>query len=470
MPRITRRQALAMGGSAATLLLSGAGGGDAPPTNSKHPHMSINTGRVRLVDGIPVEGFAAPEFQPVLREFERNFRERGERGAACAIYHRGVKVVDLWGGYRASDTLDPWEEGTLALVFSASKGMAAAAMTVAHAQGLFDLDERVATYWPEFAAAGKNEITVRQLLSHQAGLVGLDCQLNADIIGEHDRMAEILARQTTAWAPGEIHGYHTLTLGWYQNELIRRVDPRGRSLGTFFRDEIARPLNVEFHIGLPSSVPDDRVATVKGYRRIALLGNISKLPPKMILSGMWPQSLVSKSVRCLGIDNPASVGDPVLRRVEIPSANGIGQARAVAKIYEALASGGRELGLTQETFRELVAPAREPRKGTQDAILKIDTRYHMGFSRPSRHMPFGASSNAFGCPGAGGCFGMGDPDEGLGLAYVTNEMGFQLFDDPREKAVRDACYESLAGLRGRERPPQPGRPSSASTPSPRRST
>ena len=160
----------------------------------------------------------------------------GER--RVAIYHRGVKVVDLWGGYRCADTLEPWAEGTLALVFSASKGMAAAAMTVAHARGLFDLDERVATYWPEFAAAGKREITVRQLLSHQAGLVGLDCRLDADIIAEHDRMADILARQPTAWPPGDVHGYHTLTLGWYQNELIRRVDPRGRSLGAYFRDEI----------------------------------------------------------------------------------------------------------------------------------------------------------------------------------------------------------------------------------------
>ena len=470
MPQIGRRQALDMGGSAASLVLSGAGGGRPIPGKEQHCHMRMQASRGRIVDEIPVEGFVAPGFQPVLREFERNFRERGERGAACAIYHRGVKVVDLWGGYRCTDRLEPWVEGTLALVFSASKGMAAAAMTVAHARGLFDLDERVATYWPEFAAAGKREITVRQLLSHQAGLVALDCRLNGGVIAEHDRMAEILARQPTAWRPGDFHGYHTLTLGWYQNELIRRVDPKGRSLGAYFRDEIARPLDAEFHIGLPSSIPDERVATVKGYRRISLLGNINKLPPRMVLSGIWPQSLAARSVRCLGFDNPASVGDPEFRRVEIPSANGIGQARALAKIYEALASGGRELGLTQETFQEMIAPAPAPRKGTQDAILKIDTRYHMGFSRPSRHMPFGASSRAFGCPGAGGTFAMGDPDEGLGLAYVTNQMGFQLFDDPREKAVRDACYESLAASRERERLPHAGRPSSASMPSPHRST
>jgi CubicO group peptidase (beta-lactamase class C family) len=409
--------------------------------------------KVRLGDRIPIEGNVAPGFQPVLREFERNFRERGERGAACAIYQRGVKVVDLWGGYRCSDRLVPWAEGTLALVFSASKGMAAAAMTVAHARGLFDLDERVATYWPEFAGAGKRETTVRQLLSHQAGLVSLDCRLDAGMIAEHDRMAQILARQPTAWRPGDLHGYHTLTLGWYQNELIRRVDPERRSLGAFFHDEIARPLNVEFHFGLPESVPDERVAIVKGYRRVALLGNINKLPPMMVLAGMWPRSLVARSVRCLGLDNPARIGDHEFRRVEIPSANGIGEARALARIYEVLASGGRELGLSQESFQELVAPARLPRRGSQDAILKIDTRYHMGFSRPSRHMPFGASSRAFGCPGAGGTFAMGDPDVGLGLAYVTNQMGFQLFDDPREKAVRDACYESLATLGDCERAP-----------------
>jgi CubicO group peptidase (beta-lactamase class C family) len=456
MPRTTRRQALALGGSAASLMLLGAGGDRPLLGEEQSPPMRRHPARGQLGDEIPLEGFVAPGFQPVLREFERNFRERGERGAACAIYHRGVKVVDLWGGYRCPDRLEPWAEGTLALVFSASKGMAAAAMTVAHARGLFDLEERVATYWPEFAGAGKREITVRQLLSHQAGLVTLHCRLSPGIIAEHDRMAQILARQPLAWRPGDVHGYHTLTLGWYQNELIRRVDPKGRSLGAYFRDEIARPLNVEFHIGLPSSVPDERVATVKGYRRIALLGNIHKPPPRMVLAGMWPQSLVAQSVRCLGFDNPASIGDLEFRRVEIPSANGIGQARALARIYEALASGGRDLGLTQGTFHELVAPAQAPRKGTQDAILKIDTRYHMGFSRPSRDMPFGASSRAFGCPGAGGTFAMGDPDEGLGLAYVTNEMGFRLFDDPREKAVRDACYESLAAPGGRGCSPHAG--------------
>jgi CubicO group peptidase (beta-lactamase class C family) len=408
--------------------------------------MLINISRPNSGAELPIEGSVAPEFAAVRREFERNFRERGERGAACAVYHRGVRVVDLWGGYRCRVTREPWTHDTLVLVFSASKGMAAAATAVAHAQGLFDLDEPVASYWPEFARAGKQSITPRQLLAHQAGLVAVDRRLTPALIADHDRMAEILARQPAAWPPGDLHGYHTLTLGWYQNELIRRVDPQGRSLGEFFRDEIARPLGVEFYFGLPASVPDQRIATVPGYRRIALLRKLDKLPPRMVLAGLWPGSLVARSVRCLPFDNPATIGDPEFRRVQIPSANGIGQARALARIYQALASGGGELGLSAGTFQKLIAPAGVPRKGTMDAILKIYTRYHMGFSRPSRHMSFGASPRAFGSPGAGGSFAMGDPDEGLGLAYVTNTMGFQLFDDPREKAIRDSCYQCLAAL------------------------
>jgi CubicO group peptidase (beta-lactamase class C family) len=406
----------------------------------------MSTHSLHLRDGLPIDGFAAPEFQSVRREFERNFMERGERGAACAVYHRGMKVVDLWGGYRFADSLVPWTRDTLVLVFSVSKGMAAAAMAVAHAQGLFDLDEAVATYWPEFAEGGKRDVTVRQLLSHQAGLVSLGCRLDVELLADHDRLAEILAPQSPAWQPGSRHGYHTLTLGWYQNELIRRVDPRHRSLGTFFHEEIARRLDVEFYIGLPESVSEEQLATVKGFPRIALLGNLNKLPSKMVLSALWPQSLVARSVNCLNLSNPARIGDPELRKVEIPSANGIGQARALAKIYGVLANGGRELGLTERTMRELLAPAKEPTMGIHDAILKIDTRYQLGFSRPSRHMSFGASRRAFGCPGAGGSFAMGDPDERLGFAYVTNQMGFRLFDDPREKAVRDACYDCLAAL------------------------
>jgi CubicO group peptidase (beta-lactamase class C family) len=394
----------------------------------------------------PIEGIVAPEFDEVRREFERNFVELGEQGAACAVYHRGQKVVDLWGGQRCSLNSLPWTERTLALVFSVSKGMAAAAMAVAHSRGLFELDDAVADYWPEFHQRGKRDVTVRQLLAHQSGLIAIDQPVSVQELANHDALAEILARQRPAWPPGVKHGYHTLTLGWYQTELIRRIDPQRRSLGEFFRDEVAAPLKAEFYIGLPKSIDEQRLARTKGYHRLALLWHLGELPRRMVLSGIWPRSLVARSVNTLRLQNPADIGAPELRGIEIPSVNGIGEARAIARVYGCLATGGRELGITPPTWQELTAPATPPPLGLRDAILKIDTRYSFGFSRPSSAMQFGSGPTAFGCPGAGGCFGMADPDEQLGFAYVTNKMGFRLFDDVREKAVRDACYRCLRAL------------------------
>jgi CubicO group peptidase (beta-lactamase class C family) len=393
-----------------------------------------------------IEGIVAPEFHEVRREFERNFVELGEQGAACAIYYRGQKVVDLWGGQRCSLNSLPWTERTLSLVFSVSKGMAAAAMAVAHSRGLFELDDSVAHYWPEFHQRGKRDITVRQLLAHQSGLITIDQPLWVQELADHDALAEILARQKPAWTPGAKHGYHTLTLGWYQSELIRRIDPQHRSLGAFFRDEVAAPLQAEFYIGLPRHIDEQRLAQTKGYHRLTLLRHLNELPLGMVLTGLWPQSLAARSVNALRLQNPADIGSLELRGLEIPSANGIGEARAIARVYGSLATGGRELGITPRTWQELIARATPPQLGLRDAVLKIDTRYSFGFSRPSRAMQFGSQPTAFGCPGAGGCFGMADPGEQLGFAYVTNKMGFRLFDDVREKAVRDACYRCLRAL------------------------
>jgi CubicO group peptidase (beta-lactamase class C family) len=240
-------------------------------------------------------------------------------------------------------------------------------------------------------------------------------------------------------------------LGWYQNELMRRVDPQHRTIGRFFQEEIARPLGIEFFIGLPAKVAEERIASIKGFHRWAVLGHITELPAGMVLASIWPRSLVARSVGNPPFDNPAELGGPVYRRVEIPSANGIGQARAIAKIYAVLAGDGRELGIAARTKEALTAPPATPSQGTRDAILKMETRYGFGFSRPSRAMKFGSDPTAFGAPGAGGSFGMADPNAQLGYAYLTNTMGFRIFDDPREKAVRDACYRCLATMRRSER-------------------
>lgn len=194
------------------------------------------------IEASMIHGSVSSGFEEVEIEFRRNFAERDELGAACTIYYKGKKVVDLWGGYRDEATLAPWEEDTLVLVFSTTKGFSALAVAVAHSQGLLDYDEKVATYWPEFAQNGKADITVRQLLEHQAGLCAIDEPLDLAMLANLDVMAAALAKQKPAWEPGTRSGYHAWSLGWYQNELIRRVDPQHRSIGQFFQDEIARPL------------------------------------------------------------------------------------------------------------------------------------------------------------------------------------------------------------------------------------
>lgn len=395
---------------------------------------------------VAIRGNVSSGFEAVREEFEKNFLFRGERGAACAIYHRGEKVVDLWGGRRCHQSGARWTEQTISLAFSVTKGMAAAVMAVAHSRGLFDLDGPVADYWPEFASLDKHKITIRQLLAHQAGLVAINQKLNPRILADHDAMATITANQKPLWQPGTKHGYHTLTLGWYQNELIRRVDPAGRTLGEFFRDEIASPLGIEFYIGLPESVDSQHISITKGFHKLAVLGNLNQLPWKMVLAGIWPRSVVSKSIRFLRFDDPAALGRPEYREVEIPSANGFGQARAVAKVYDVLARGGRRLGITAATMKELVAPPICPSGGSRDAVLKIDTNYSFGFSRPSDGFRFGADEQAFGCPGAGGSFGMADPAKQMSFAYLTNTMSFRIFDDPRERAVREAVYRCIDSI------------------------
>ena len=201
-----------------------------------------------------INGFVAPGFEAVREQFEANFARRREIGAAVAAYRRDAKVVDLWGGLSDPSRGARWLEDTLVLVYSTSKGLSAMTIALAHSRGLLDYDERVATYWPEFAQNGKDQITVRQLLAHEAGLPVVDEPLDAAKLADFDALAATVARQRPVWEPGTKHGYHGLSLGWYEGELIRRVDPKRRTLGRFFADEIARPLGLEFYFGLPPQV------------------------------------------------------------------------------------------------------------------------------------------------------------------------------------------------------------------------
>ena len=220
---------------------------------------------------IRTEGHVSAGFDAVRDAFAENFSRRHELGGACCVYRRGEKVVDLWGGLRNKSTGEPWEENTMVLVHSATKGLAAMTLAIAHSRGWLDYDERVCRYWPEFAQNGKETITVRQLLGHQAGLFAFDEPVDRSVIADLDRLAVVLARQKPAWEPGTRQAYHAITLGYYEGELLRRVDPHHRSLGQFFQDEIASPLGLDFYIRLPESIPNSRLATLAQPTLVARL-------------------------------------------------------------------------------------------------------------------------------------------------------------------------------------------------------
>jgi CubicO group peptidase (beta-lactamase class C family) len=206
------------------------------------------------VKRIAITGFVKPGFEDVREAFIENFTHRNELGAACCVYYQGEKVVDLWGGIRDKATGAPWERDTMVLVFSATKGLSALALALAHSRGLFDYDERVSAYWPEFARNGKGQITVRQLLAHQAALFAFDEPADREVVADLDRLAALMERQKPAWEPGTRQAYHTITLGFYEGELLRRVDPKHRSLGQFFQEELADPLGLDLYIRLPEDV------------------------------------------------------------------------------------------------------------------------------------------------------------------------------------------------------------------------
>ncbi len=394
---------------------------------------------------VQVQGTVAPGFEAVREEFQRNFTERKELGAACAVYYRGEKVVDLWGGLRNKLTGEPWEEDTLVLVFSSTKGMASMGVAVAHSRGLFDYDERVATYWPEFAQGGKEQVTVRQLLSHQAGVCAIDEPLDMEKLADPDRVAAAIAKQKPAWEPGTRHGYHGISLGWYESELVRRVDPRHRTIGQYFQDEVAKPLGLEFYIGLPEDFPRERIARLDPYKKWQLLFNMDKMPRPFVMGFLNPRSITYKTfANPKVIGEPAGYNDPQVQRLELPASNGIGRVRDMAKAYSEFATGGKTLGLREETLNALKLPATPPRDGMLDVVLGVETIFSLGYAKPFPDFRFGRGEQAFGTPGAGGSFCFADPEVQVGFAYAMNKTGFYLWDDPREKSLRDAVYRCIA--------------------------
>ena len=385
---------------------------------------------------IEIHGFVNPGYEAVREAFAENFYRRREIGAACCVYHKGEKVVDLWGGVRNKATAEPWEKDTKALVYSATKGLAAMTLAVAHSRGWLDFDERVCKYWPEFAQSGKEKITVRQLLAHQAGLFALDEPIDKSLVADPDRLAAVIARQKPAWEPGTRQAYHAITLGFYESELLRRLDPQHRSLGQFFQDEIATPLLLDFYIRLPESIPDSKLAPlIDPHRSEMLLG----FPVRIALAGLNPRSNIRRAL--LGSELAHDTQHIYPRNLEIPSGGGVGTARAMAHAYSVFATGGKELNLRPETLRELAAPAIPATHGFYDECMKGEIQFSLGFMKPTGGFPFG-HPGSFGHPGAGGSLGFADPEAQIGYGYIPNRKGVTIGGDPRDVALRHALYSA----------------------------
>jgi len=388
-----------------------------------------------------IEGHVTHGFEPVRDAFEQNFARRHELGGACCAYVDGEKVVDLWGGIRNEKTGEPWERDTMVVVHSATKGLAAMTLAIAHSRRWLDYENRVASYWPEFAQNGKETVTVRQLLAHQAGLFAFDEPVDRSVVENLDRLAAVMARHRPAWEPGTRQAYHGLTLGFYEGELLRRVDPRHRTLGQFFQDEIATPLGEDFYIRLPEEIPNSRLATLAPPGMIKML--VGFRPVRLLAEGLNPRSNISRAL----VVNPgtsiyADESRVYARNLEVPAGGGVGTARAIAHAYSVFATGGLELKLGQETLDLLAAPAIPPTRGFYDECLKGEVQFSLGFMKPSLNWRFGGA-RSFGSPGTGGALGFADPDAGIGYGYVTSRMGTVFTGDPRDVALRDALYDAL---------------------------
>jgi CubicO group peptidase (beta-lactamase class C family) len=390
-----------------------------------------------------IDGIVASGFEPVRDAFVANFSDRGELGGAVCVVVAGQVVVDLWGGVRDQTTGAPWCADTMTLVHSTTKGLSGLVLALLHSRGLLDYDERVATYWPEFAQAGKRDITLRQLLSHQAGLFAFDEHVDREVVADLDRLARVMERQAPIWPPGERQAYHAMTLGFYENELVRRIDPAHRTIGQVLHEDIATPLDIgdEVYIGTPTSVSDDRLAALVPPGRWARL---TGFPLSLTIDAMRHRSVLYRSL----IANPGTgfYVDPdhvVVRALEVPSGGAVATARAIAKAYGAFAAPGGPLAVRAETLEALATPATPARLGFDDALFRGPAHFSLGFMKPSELIDFGSPA-AFGAPGAGGSMGFADPGEQLGYGYVTDKMGMSLQGDPRDLALRAALRWVIA--------------------------
>ncbi|MEQ1889077.1 MAG: serine hydrolase domain-containing protein [Alphaproteobacteria bacterium] len=393
----------------------------------------------QAVPGGRVAGQYDARFKTVADRFAANFSELDELGASVCVTLNGETVVDLWGGRVVPDAPTAWNADTVSIIFSSTKGATALCAHILADRGLLDLDAPVAKYWPEFARHGKEKATVRMMLDHSAGVPALREPLAKGAVNDWDLMCDRLANETPFWEPGTRHGYHALTFGWTVGELVRRVS--GKSLGTFFRDEVAKPLGLDFWIGTPELI-ESRVSPIIQFKP-------EKGAP---LSPLAELALADRnSIPGLFIFNDGGF-NPNRRdchAAEIPGANGITNARGLAVMYAPLANGGTARGVKLVSAESVARMGQVSMATHLDETLRVPTRFALGFMKSMDNRARGnfgncvLSERAFGHVGAGGSIGFADPSCGLSFGYTMNRMGDGILLNDRGQGLVDAAYRVL---------------------------
>ncbi len=380
-----------------------------------------------------IRGWCDPRFGAVRDAFAANFAERGETGAAACLAVRGTVVADLWGGLAGRRPDRPWQRDTLVNVFSVGKGLIAACAARLIGEDRLDADAPVARYWPEFAAAGKEAVTPRQLLSHQAGLPALRDPLPDGSMLDWPVMTGALAAEPPWWPPGSAHGYHVNTFGFLAGEVIRRVT--GMTVGTMLRDEIAGPLGADVHIGLPAA-QHGRVAEFVWPGQGAPV-----IPPEA--AGVTQDQLMIHNAYAnpAGLSGMGVINTAAWRAAEVPSANAHATAAGIARVYAALAGGGAVDGVRVVDSGALADAVAEQVRG-DDLVLRRPSRFGLGFQLTQPERPLGPGPGGFGHFGAGGSVGLCDPAAGVAFGYVTSQMGPR-WQNPRNRALIDAVFACL---------------------------
>ena len=379
-----------------------------------------------------IHGETTPGFEKVKEAFKANW-EGYEVGACFSVVYKGKKVVDLWGGYQDRACTKPWKENTLVNVYSTTKGMASLALAILAEEGKLDYEALVTDYWPEFGAEGKDQVTVKQLLSHQAGLCGVMGKITIEDLYDWDKMVRLLAAQKPFWEPGQGSGYHAVTWGYLAGELIRRITRK--TLGQYFQEKVAGSLKADFYIGLPDSEMN-RVADMVGANR-------ARVAPKSIegsrkVPALYPIALQNPEIRPF-----KDVCSYPWRKAEIPAANGQANARGIARIYGALANGGEIDGIRIISRKGIETATIEEVKGDQvDLVLGKPRRFARGFVLNTEGS-YGPNHEAFGHTGAGGSVGFADPETNIAFGYAMNQMQVNEDDVSRAELLVKATYACL---------------------------